>query len=482
MASVETRGRRSPSHRVRRATSRSSRRARHRRGLGAPARCLVTATASSSLGDGLALVAFPLLALRYTHNPLLVAGVAFADTIPALLFGLPAGVLADRWPRRTMARAAEWIRLGVLAAFVALIVLGLDSLWSLYATVFLIASFEQVYKAAAFSSLPGIVPSDLLGRANSRLWVADTSGEQFIGQGLGGLALGASRALPFAVDAVSFAASAVLVGRALPPDEPVRPDAPGRKERNLRAELGEGLRWFASHPVLRLLAALIGSFALCQFIVAAIVVLYARRVLHLSNAEYGLLMAVAAIGSVLGSLAADRVAERLGAVPSTVLGGVLTAGAYLGLAAWRSPVGLVVFLMLESLAVPVASVASLTLRQRLIPSELLGRVGMVFRLFLYAAMPLGALIGGLLAAHLPYREVFLVAGALQLTLLLALSSRLIPRARADQQIIELEGRSGRPADASGEAAVIELDPVIDLGAGDGAPVTSGDRPEVTRRD
>ncbi len=437
---------------------------------------LVTATTSSSLGDGLVLVAFPLLALRYTHDPLLVAGVAFCESLPALLLSLPAGVLADRWPRRTLAVTAEWVRLVIMALFVLFLALGFGGLPAIYGAVLLISCMEQLYQAAAFSALPGMVRPEQLGQANSRLWAADVSGEQFVGQGLGGLALAASRILPFGVDALSFGASALFAGRAIPRS------APTRSERSVSSDLQEGIRWFRGHPVLRLLAPLVGSFALCQLMVAAVIVLYARLSLHISTGAYGVLMAVAAVGNVVGALVAAQVSRRLGAIRSTVLAGLVAGLAYVGLAAWRSAVGMVVFLLVESLAVPVGSVASTALRQRLIPNELLGRVGMVFRVIIFGAMPVGALLGGLLASDLPYRLVFLVAGVLQLILLAGLASSLARRVRADQQVIDLEGRSYKQAAEEG-AVVIDLGPVLDLGAGaEASPVGSADLGDGTEGD
>ena len=451
------------SRRRRRAPAHSSaRRNGVTRRLPSGARWLVAATASSSIGDGLALVAFPLLSLRYTHDPVLVAGVAVAQLVPGLALSLPAGVLADRWPRRAMAVGAEWVRLVGLGIFALALALGQASLVALYATVVLIGLMDQLYQAAAFASLPAMVPAGQLGKANSRLWAADVAGEQFAGQGLGGLALAASRALPFAADAVSFGASGLMVGRAIP-RRPAAPEPAGGRRR-LRAELGEGISWFASHRVLRLLAPLVGSFAFCQLMAVSILVLYARLSLHVSTAGYGLLMAAAAVGNVIGALVADRVSARLGAVPATVAAGAVAGLAYIGLGAWHSVAGFVGFLLLESLAVPVGSVASIALRQRIIPSELLGRVGMVFRVFLFAAMPLGALVGGLLASRVPYREVFVVAGAVQLVALAVISVRLVPLARTDQQVIDLtaEGAGASAGEGSGGVAA----PAV--GAGDGA--------------
>ena len=366
----------------------------------------------------MALVAFPLLALRWTHDPVLIAGVAVAGRLPALVVGLPAGVIADRVSRRALAVGAECARLAALLAFSLLVVAHAASLVSLYATVLVIGAGDQFYQAAAFASLPTIVSGGLLDRANGRLEGVDIAGEQFLGQGVGGLLLTLGRALPFVTDAVSFLASGLLVARALPAGA-VEPAGTGLLE-----DLRTGLRWFVGHRVLRLLAALIGSFSFCGYMVVGLLVLFAREVLHVSATGYGLLLASLAVGNVVGSLLASRVASRFGAIPIVLLvGGV--AGASYAIVGWqRSMWATVVFLLAENVAIPIANVASLSLRQRVIPGKLLGRVGMTFRMVIFGLMPLGALAGGILAHFMTVSDVFVLAGLAQLLALAAIGPLL----------------------------------------------------------
>lgn len=390
-------------------------------------------------------VAFPLLALQYTHSPVLVAGVALADRLPALLVGLPAGAVADRLPRRLVALLSAWGRLVVVGGFGALLALGWGGLPLLYVTVLLLGCGEQFYEAAAFAVLPSIVHRSDLDGANSRLFVVDVVGEQFVGQAAGGAALALSRAVPFVLDGASFGLAALLFGWCVP-KEAARP-APAT---SLRKDLLVGLRWFAGHPLLRTLAILIGSFAFCQTMVFSIFVLYARLELHISTAGYGLFMAITAVGGILGSWLSPGAVRRLGSLGTIAVGGGLAGAAYLLLAARSSvPVALVA-LTAEGVFVPVAIVASLALRQRLIPDELLGRVGMVFRVVVFACLPAGALAGGLLARVTSYRHDFALAGAAQIAFLLVLAPRLwrhSKRRRLEEEVLDLEqeqSSSGAP--------------------------------------
>lgn len=388
---------------------------------------LFAATGCSSLGDGLVLVAFPLLSLTLTHDPLLVSGVAVAARLPAFVVGLPAGALADRRHRRRLAVTVEWARLAVLAAFSAVLLLHEDRIVILYLVVFVLGSLEELFVAATFASLPAMVPPQDLDRANALLAFSDLTAEEVAGQGLGGALLALGSSLPFVVDAFSFAASALLLRRALP-DLPV---APSRT--SFFSDVSSGLRWFGSHPALRLCALLVASFAFCQSVVVAVLVLYLRVDLHLSAPAYGLLLAVSAVGNVFGALLSTRFVARAGALGSIASAGLVAGGAYLLLALAHSVVGAGVAMGLECLSITVGNVASMSLRQRLIPQGLLGRVGTTFRMIIFAGMPLGALTGGIMARESSLRVTFLAAGIAQLGFLAVLVPRLRRRMRVDDR-------------------------------------------------
>jgi MFS family permease len=375
----------------------------------------------SSVGDGLVLVAFPLLALTLTTSPVLIAGVAIAGRLPALFLSIPGGALVDRVDRRRLVTAINAVRIVALTAFTAAVLAGHDTLVALYATVFVLGTADMMFNVATQACLPVMVAADELPRANGYLATAELSGEQFIGPAVGGVALAASRALPFVADAVSFVASLFLVRSALP--ETIH----RRHKRPFARDIKEGLVWFFHNPLLRLLAVVVASLAFCQAMVFAELVVYGTRQLHLSHAGYGLFFAVAATGNVLGSLWASRVHSRFGPARSLVGAAVLAGAAYLVLS-MTSAVGLAAaVLFVEGVGVAIGNVTTLSLRQRVIPHELLGRVGAAFRLLLYGLVPIGALTGGLLTATLGVRHAFGIAGALQLILLVLAAPVLVRR-------------------------------------------------------
>ena len=383
------------------------------------------ASSASALGDGLALVAFPLLAATLTGDARLVAGVAVASRLPWLLFGLPAGALADRVDRRLLLGAVELSRMAVLIILGVTVATGSVSLAAIYAAAFALGALETAFSAASQACLPALVVIDQLPRANGYLFAAQATGEQFAGPALGGLLFAAAAALPFVLDGVSFLASAALLCLALPRRR--GRTSPPQPAAAFRQDVLSGLRWFANHPILRLLALVVASLAFCQSMVLAILVLYCLRVLHLSHAGFGLFLALAAVGNVVGGLLAGRITARLGTGRVVFSAALLAAASYL-VVGLTSAVGVAVLaLAAEAVAVAVGNVATLSLRQSVIPGELLGRVGNAFRMCIFGVIPLGALTGGLIAHSVGLHAPFLVAGGLQLLVISLVGPRLAQR-------------------------------------------------------
>jgi Na+/melibiose symporter-like transporter len=317
--------------------------------------------------------------------------------------------------------AVEVVRTVVLLGFAVTVVADRGVLPALLATVFLISVGQTVVATALHAALPQLVEVDDLARANGALFSTETATEQLLGPALGGVLFAAAAALPFLLDGVSFALAAVLLSVALrTAGAPARRAEPTR----LRADVAEGFAYFMRTPVLKLLAGLVSSLAFCQAIVFGPLVLFALDGLGLSDAGYGVLLAVAAVGNVLGGAVAGRLDQRFGARALLPAAGLVAAVAYGVCSAATSWVVAGLALGVEAVAVAVGNVANLALRQRTIPNELLGRVGSVFRFFIFGAMPVGALAGGFLVEWLGARAPLAVAAGLQALVVLALAPSL----------------------------------------------------------
>jgi MFS family permease len=390
--------------------------------LGRAFRLVQLATGISGLGDGLVLAAFPLLAARLTDDPRLVVAVTVVGRLPWLLVALPAGALVDRSDRRRLVVRVETARAVLLAAFAVAVFTGHDTLGVLLVTVFLVGAGETVVSSASHAVLPDLVAPQRLANANGTLFATQTATEDLLGPAIGGVLFAAAVVLPFAVDAVSFAVAALLLAVALPRGLARPESAPAT---HLRHDVAEGFAYFIHHPTLRLIGVLTASLAFCQAIVFGPLVLFALDGLGLSDAGYGLLLGVAAIGNVVGGTVAGRLDQQFGARVLLPAGGVLAAAAYIVCGMATSVALAAVALGVEAVAVALGNVANLTLRQRLIPSELLGRVGNVLRFFIFGAVPIGGLVGGSLVQWFGVRAPFAGAAALQLVAVAVVAPPLV---------------------------------------------------------
>lgn len=287
------------------------------RALGAPFWRLWTSSGLSNLADGIFKIALPLIALRYTQSPTVIAGLAVALTLPWLLFALPAGALTDRLDRRRAMLGANSVRSVLLAGLVLAISLGVGSIVALYCVAFCIGIAETICDTSAQSILPTIIAGEQLSRVNGRLYAAELTANQFIGPPLGGLLVAGSAAAALIVPATLWIAA---IGALLLVHGTFR--IPRTTRTTLRTDIIEGLRFLCRIRVLRILAMLTGMINLATSGMFAVFVLYAvgpTSAMGLSDPAYGLLLTAAAVGSLLGSLVADRVERMLGRVGSLIL-------------------------------------------------------------------------------------------------------------------------------------------------------------------
>ncbi|MEU3765133.1 MFS transporter [Amycolatopsis keratiniphila] len=388
--------------------------------LGTAYRRLWSSSGLSNLADGIVKVALGLVAVQFTRSPSLVAGLAAVSSLPWLVFALHAGVLADRVDRRRAMLAANLVRAALVAVLAAAIALGSGSIWLLYVVALGLGIAETVHDTAAQAILPQIVGRDRLTRANSRLYAAELTANEFAGPPLGGFLVAAGASIAFAAPSalwiVALAALFFVPGT-------FRADRP--RSTSVREDLVEGLRFLWENRILRILAVMVGGFNLATSAVITLFVLYAvgpSSAMGLSEQAYGFLLAVIALGSLAGSFAAERIELALGRSRALVLS-LLTGAAFAGIPAVTTDpyvIGAVFFL--GGAGVVLWNVIVVSLRQRIIPDHLLGRATSGHRLVAWGTKPLGAAAAGLLAEVFGLRPVF--AGAAAVILALAL---LTPR-------------------------------------------------------
>jgi MFS family permease len=357
------------------------------------------------LGDGAYAAAVPLLALTFTDDPRAVAVLAAATQVPWLLFALPVGALVDRCDRIVLMRVAQAVQAGLAAACAVLVQVGGLGLPGLAASAFGLGVGEVVLGTAAQAVLPAVVPADLLHRANGYLQAGTVVGQQFAGPPVGSLLFAVSAALPFTAATGCCALAAVLLVVVPRVPRPAGPHPP------LRAAVAEGLRWTRRHRLIRALAVLLGVNTFCGQLGSATLVLLATRELRVEPAGYGLLLAAAAVGGMVGGLVNGWLVARIGPLRALVAALATIVVAFAGIGLSPDAVLLGALLAVTGFATTLWNVVAVGLRQSLVPAPLLGRVTSVYRLLGWGLTPLGALAGGLVADALGPRAPYEVAAA-----------------------------------------------------------------------
>ena len=367
------------------------------RGLGPAFTNIFIANLSSSLGDGIAKTAIPLLAVRLTSDPLLIAGVSALAMLPWLLFAIPAGILIDRIDRRVALAASNSVRVALAFALLGLTASGTLTIWWLYLVIFVYGACETVYDGAIRAVVPSIVPREGLPKANSRIEAGELVVQNFLSAPITSALFAVTALIPLGLNGAVFA---IAVGLAffLPKaasgkqfaDHP--DDAPVVWFR----QLADGFRFVIANRMLRTLWFLSSFVGLAFAISTGGFVLYLLDRLELPEALFGIFLLTGALGGILGSVVTSWLKNRYGAGPvmavSSLVAGLTLAFVGLVPTLWAAGVGYFVM----SGAVLVWNILVVSLRQSIIPGRLLGRVHGTWRTLLWGCTPIGAVIGGLL--------------------------------------------------------------------------------------
>ena len=399
---------------------------------------LFTSSTVSNLGDGMVVAAGPLLALQLTNDSRLIAAVTFAAMLPWLVLSLPAGVYLDRHDRQKIMYRANLVR-GLVFTLIAVSAAN-DTLniYLLIAASAVAGVCELFFDMSSQAILPAIVDEESLELANSRLYISQIISNGFIGLPLGAWIFVIAISAPFAVNAVALVIAAILIRSIKVKNTAIieQTKAP------FSSELKQGLIWLWKHDLLRTLAIMLGIANMCGMFAHAVFVKFVRDELGLGARGFGILLAAISIGSILGGLVGESVSKRLG---STVA--LITAYVIFGLSdlipgifpqIWAVAISGVVM----SIAGTIWNVITVSMRQRLIPPELFGRVNSVYRFIGTGTTAIGALIGGQIAYNFGLRATYLASGVLLLIALVVLSPAFF---RAAKIYIEPERTPAPPS-------------------------------------
>lgn len=366
------------------------------------------ASGVSNLADGIGLTAAPLLAATLTRDPLLVSGLVFAQRLPWFLFTLISGALVDRLDRRQVMRASNWGRTVLLAGLGYLVLREWINLPLLYVIFFSLGVIETLFDNAALAILPLILPEDELEDANGRLFATATLANEMVGPPLGSTLFAMLRSTPFFLAGLAYGASASVLGWM----DGRYASHNSTPQQGLVKEIREGVLWFWRHRLLRTLGFFAGAFNFVSAATMGVFVLFAQDVLGLSEAAYGLLISMGAIGGIAGSLMTRNLSTRFG--PGSILfaDAFLSGVAFIGMAITSNALVVGTMFILISMTTMFGNVIIISLRQAIIPDHLLGRVASAYRLVVLGALPLGALVGGMLARTFSLSAPMLAGGVL----------------------------------------------------------------------
>jgi MFS family permease len=395
----------------------------------------------SQLGSSFTAFALPLLVYKLTGSAVSLAIGTAAYFLPYLLFGLVIGAWVDRVDRKRMMIAVDFGRAAVIAVIPILAYADALSVGWIYGGAFVIATLTIAFDSGQFAAVPNLVDKDDLVTANGRLQ-ASYAGAAIAGPLLAGVLLAVvSVETIFIVDAASFVVSGIslaLIRTSFNPDEP-------RERKHILRDVQEGLQYVLGHPVLRNISLMM---ALINFVSATAftqLVLFASVELDASDTQIAVLFAAGAAGVVCLGLTAGRLRRKL-SFSSAALGAMMLAG-LLGIAFGLNNmyvVGLVLWAAISGLGL-FFNINTTSLRQRIVPSHMLGRVVSVAGVVAWSAIPLGALVGGwAIAATDDVALVYAAIGAL--TFVIALAFRFTALGHAEDYLAELDDGLPEPGE------------------------------------
>jgi predicted MFS family arabinose efflux permease len=361
--------------------------------LGRPFRWLLGSSWVSNLADGIAIAAGPLLVAEQTRDPFLVALAAVLQRLPWLLFGLVAGVVADRFDRRRVMIAVHLLRAVVLVLLSALIVADAVGTAVVLVVLFVLGTAETFADTTASTLLPMVVDKGDLGIGNARIMAGFVTVNQLAGPPLGAALFAVDAVVPFGAQVACMLGSAFLASRIDLPAHGI--DKAARS--HVRGEIAAGFRWLWHHAAVRTLALTIVTFNVTFGAAWSVLVLYAIERLGTGEVGFGLLTTAVAVGGLLGTGLYGRLTARVSLGNLMRAGLIIETVTHVSLAITRTTwVALVIMVVFGAHAF-VWGTTSTSVRQRAVPTGLQGRVSSVYLIGVQGGMVVGGALGGAIA-------------------------------------------------------------------------------------
>jgi MFS family permease len=366
----------------------------------------------SNLADGVMLAAVPLLAISLTDSPVLISLIGAMVMLPWLLFAIPIGAVVDRVDRRFILAGANATRSAVVGILALLIATDHVTIFWLLAAAFVIGACEVAADTTAQSLIPQILDEKDFEKGNSRLQISETVIQGFIGAPISGFIYALAIYLPFFINSLGFAIS-TLLALSIPVKylQDIRVEEADKTPKRFVEDMKFGISYLFKQKVLRRLVVTTATIGFCYSMGTATMVLFIIKDLGLSEKYFGVIMAIQGVGAVAGSLIASRMSTKFGRSRVMTFAIVISSAVLLfqGLAP-----NIYIFVALATFGGFVISQWNILLMatyQTVIPIELYGRIHGTRRTLVWGAMPIGSLLGGVLA-NFSLRLPMYVGGAI----------------------------------------------------------------------
>jgi len=361
--------------------------------MGTSFRWLLASSWVTNVGDGIALAAGPLLVASQTHNAILVALAGLLQRAPWLVLGLYAGAIADRVDRRVLVMLSDAVRAGVVAMLCVVIATGRVDIALVLVAMFLLGVTEVFADTTSATLLPMLVERADLGLGNARFQASFLVANQIVGPPLGAFLFAAGMVWPFVVQVVCVALGVVLVARIATPKGGVR----GAADSHVTRDIVEGVRWLVHNAAVRTLALVILAFNVTWGAGWSVLVLYSLDHLHMRDIGFGLLTSAAAVGGLVGTSSYGWIERHVALSTVMRVCLLLEVLTHLSLALTTSGTVAIAIMVVFGAYAFVWGTVSQTVRQRVTPTELQGRVGSVYLVALFGGLVIGQALGGWLA-------------------------------------------------------------------------------------
>ena len=366
----------------------------------------------SNLADGVLMAAAPLLAITLTDSTVLISAIGAMVMLPWLLFAMPIGVMVDRVDRRFILAGSNAIRSAVIGAVALGIATDHITIYWLIFSGFIIGVCEVATDTTAQSLIPQILDEEHYEKGNSRLQISETVIQGFIGSPLSGFLYAIAIWLPFFINSIGYAV-ATLFALLIPIQylQDVRTDRPNESKPSYIEDIKFGIRYLYNQKVLRRLVLTTATIGVCYSAGTATMVLFIIKELELSPQYFGVVLSIQGVGALLGAIVAPKVSKRFGRSIIMTLG-ITSSSVVLLLQGFATNIYFFVALAtFGGFAISQWNILLMATYQRIMPNELYGRIHGTRRTLVWGMLPIGSLIGGVLA-HFSLRLPMLIGGFL----------------------------------------------------------------------